>query len=197
MDNLWEYRSWLDDDSSVTIIHVNANDPRFNVTQSAVVVCATDDLSLADLEVLTADLRDECGWGLGHIEEFIKRGGGIGASGLETLGLVLGVVGDVPTILMILDKLKRKQPPVCADREEAWDKATLAVALQYATVQRTSLYLKSETRYSDHWQFEMGLEQSSDAFVVDVYGARAHLVATMIKWINGDPSGRQPGADSS
>lgn len=197
MDNLWEYRSWLADDSSVTVIHVNANDPRFNVTQSAVVVCATDDLSLGGLEVVTADLRDECGWGLGHIEEFTKRGGGIGASGLETLGLVLGVVGNVPTILMILDKLKRKHHPVSADREEAWDKATLAVALQYATVQRASLYLKSETRYADHWQFEMGLEKSSDAFAVDVYAARAHLVATMTKWINGDPSGRQPGADSS
>jgi hypothetical protein len=140
-------------------------------------------------------LRDECDWGLGFEQELNKNGGGIGASGATIVSLVLGVIGTVPTIQMLLDHLRR-EVPACPERDEAWDTATWAVALQYTTVRRGSLRVAAEVRHSDHWEFTIVLPESNDQFTVDVFGSRSGTVATRVMWVNGDAWGAPPGETS-
>ncbi len=189
MEHLWDYRSWLHDDAWVGVVQIRANDPRTVPTEGIVVVFRTENTSLADLESLTPALREQCnGWGTGYIEELSKTSGGIGASGLETLSLFLGVVGVVPTVAMIMDKLNLRRPRLCPDRDVAWDTATWAVALQYETVSRKNLGPHSETRASDHYEFEMLLDHSPDQFIVKVFGdPKGEAIATQVMWVNGDP----------
>jgi len=144
------------------------------------------------LESLPAQLRDECGWGMGYEEELNKTGGGIGADGATIISLVLGVVGAVPTVSSLLTRLRRAVP-ACPPREEAWDTATWAVAMQYGTVPRRHLHLLAEARHQDHWVLTMSLPDSGDEFPVDVYGSRGGTMATQVVWTNGQPWGRKPG----
>jgi len=181
--------AWLLSDSSDVIIQVLANDPRACPTEGLFVIANASDLSLAELEALPAQLRDECGWGLGYTENLTKSSGGIGADGATILGLVLGVVGATPTIQSLLSKIGR-EAPVLPRRDDAWETATWAVAMQFQSVARTSLHPVGEARHSDHWSFSMSLEGFGDRFEVDVYGSRGTTVATRV-WTNGDAWGKR------
>ena len=121
-------------------------------------------------------------------------GGGSGADVSTILGLALGVVGAVPTVTSLFRRLRRDVPD-CPQREEAWDTATWAVSLQYDSVERRALRLHSETRHPDHWSFSMFLPESRDEFEVDVFGSRSNVVATRVRWTNGDPWNRAPSLD--
>lgn len=179
-------------DENLVAIQILANDPRFQATECILVVAPLGNLSLADLEPLPRELRDECGWGVGYIEHLEKSAGGIGASGLEIISLILGIVGVVPTVETILTRIKR-QIPAPASLEDAWATATWAVAMQYNTVQRSSLRSVSEERHTDHWTFSLDLAQTGDRFTVDVYGERLRTCATRVAWMKGHPSQDAPG----
>lgn len=179
-------------DENLVAIQVLANDPRFQATECILVVAPLGDLTLADLEPLPRQLRDECDWGVGYIEHLEKSAGGIGASGLEIIALILGIVGTVPTVETILTKIKR-QVPALASREEAWATATWTVAMQYTTVQRSSLRSVSEERHTDHWTLSMDLADTGDRFTVEVYGDRLRTCATRVAWIKGHPNQEAPG----
>lgn len=87
-----------------------------------------------------------------------------------------------------MDKLNLRRPRLCPDRDVAWDTATWAVALQYETVSRKNLGPHSETRASDHYEFEMLLDHSPDQFIVKVFGdPKGEAIATQVMWVNGDP----------
>jgi hypothetical protein len=192
MTSITDLRALVDTDGDVVVLRVLANDPRECPTEAILIVTPADGLTLVDLEAIPQQLKSECGWGVGFEENLSKRAGGIGSDGPTTLELVLGVVGAVPTVLMLLDKLKRGTP-ACPNRENAWEKATWAVALQYASVERVKLRLLSEIRHEDHWEFTMSLSESSDQFSVEVFGNRSTVVAIRVTWTNGDPWGRRPG----
>ena len=192
MAEVSDFLQWLYTDEDVFVVQVAANDPRFSPTEWVVVGGPTRGITLADLESLPSSLRDECGWGVGYEEDLSKRGGGIGASGATILGLVLGVVGAVPTIQMLLERLRRDVPE-CPDRPDALDTATWAIVMQYVEVERQALQLKGEARDVDHWTFSLWLPATDDAFEVEVYGSRSGTVATRVAWTKGDLGGRQPG----
>jgi hypothetical protein len=63
-------------------------------------------------------------------------------------------VGAVPTVTSILRRLKRSIP-ARPDRQDAWDTAALAVAMQYDTVERRKFHLLREARHPDHWTFAL------------------------------------------
>ncbi len=176
----------------VLVVQVLANDPRACPTEGVFVGAPAGHWRLADLEPLPAQLRDECGWNFGFMEELKKTGDGIGADGAIILSLFLGVVGAIPTVTSLLQRLERSVPP-CPQREEAWETATWAVAMQYGSVERRRLNLLQEARHPDHWVFTMFLAESSDEFTVEVFGSRTTTVATRVVWTNGQPWGRKPG----
>jgi hypothetical protein len=182
----------LSTDEDVLAVHVLANDPRSWPTEGLIVVAPAEHMTLADLEAIPRQLRDECGWGFGYEQDVSKVGGGIGADGATVLGLVLGVIGAVPTVDSLLHRLRRQVPP-CPEREEAWDTATWAVALQYRAVDRKELRLLKEARNRDHWVFTLALPCTGDEFEVEAYGSRSTAIATRVVWTNGDPWGRGPG----
>jgi hypothetical protein len=179
-------------DEDVVVVQVLANDPRCSPTQGIVIVGPAGGQTLADLEALPKRLREECGWGAGYEEEIGKRGGGIGADGATILSLVLGVVGTVPTIDMLLERLRRGVPK-CPDRAEALETATWAVAMQYQSIERRGLAVTRESRDADHWTFTLRLADALDEFEVEVFGSRSGTVATRVVWTNGDPWGSLPG----
>lgn len=187
-----ELEALLYSDEPVLTIQVLANDPRICPTEGVFIATPAGAWTLADLEALPAQLRDECGWSAGFMENLNNRGGGIGADGLTILILVLSVVGDVPPVISLLQHLKRPVPP-CPSREEAWESATWAVAMLYSTVERRRLDVLEEARHPDHWVFTMSLPESGDKFEVDVFGSRAGTVVTRVMWINGEPGRRKPG----
>jgi hypothetical protein len=122
-----------------------------------------------------------------------KRSGGIGADGLTLVGLVLGVVGAVPSVESIFRKLGRRAPTM-PDPESALETATWAVSTQYLDVPRNELRVVSEEPHQDHWTFIMAFDASGDSFEVDVYGMpRSGAVATRVVWQDGRPWGRKPG----
>ena len=168
-----------------------ANDPRFCPTEWVVVGGPAGEVTLADLESLPARLRDDCGWGVGYEVDVSKRGGGIGASGATVLGLILGVVGTVPTVQMLFGKLRRVVPD-CPEHDDALETATWAIAMQYDEVERKTLKLVAEARDPDRWTFELTLPATGDDFEVEVYGFRSGTVATRVVWSNGDPAGGRP-----
>ena len=187
-----DYRTWLNTDEDVVIVRVLANDPRGCPTECIVVGGPAQGVTLANLEALAVQLRDECGWGLGHEEDISKRGGGIGAEGAAILSLVLGVIGTVPTVLLLFSHLRR-QVPERPDRDEALETATWAVVMQYYTVDRRSLEVVGEARDPDHWTFTLRHAASNDQFEVEVFGSRARTFATRVVWVHGEPWGRLPG----
>lgn len=184
--------AWLLSDSCNVIVQVLANDPRAVPTEGLFVVANGSDMSLADLEALPAQLQSECGWGMGYHEDLKKSSGGIGADGATIVSLILGVVGAVPTIESLLRKLGRETPAL-PTRDNAWETATWAVAMQYESLVRRELHPAREERHSDHWTFRMSSEGGSDTFEVDVYGSRGGTIATRVAWTNGDASGNGPG----
>jgi hypothetical protein len=187
-----EKLSWLLSDSSDVVVQVDANDPRSCPTEALLVV-VNSGATLAELERLPDQLREECGWGLGYEVDLSKRSGGIGADGLTLVGLVLGVVGAVPTVESILRKLGRRAPTM-PDRDSALQTATWAVSMQYRGVPRNGLRVVREERHQDHWTLAMVFDASGDRFEVDVYGMpRSGAVATRVVWQDGDAWGRKPG----
>jgi hypothetical protein len=192
MPSISEFANSVQTDGPVLMIQISANDPRVCPTESLFVGVPAAGVTLGDLEQLPNDLRDEYGWSQGYLERLEKRSGGIGADGVAYIGLFLGVVGSLPPIASLF-KWLRRSTLVRPDRDEAWNTATWAVAIQYNTVERGKLSLLSETRCPDHWSFRMTLLEHSDEFEVDVYGSHATAIATKVVWSNGDPGGRMPG----
>ena len=186
-----DYFGWLSTDGDIVVVRVLANGPRDCPPESLVIGGPAEGVTLATLEEITQLLRVECDWRLGHEEEIVKRGGGIGASGATVLSLIFGVVGTVPTVQSLLSHLGRGVPDP-PPREEALDTAIWAVAMQYDTVARRSLELVGEVREVDHWSFGFRLPESNDRFEVDIYGSRHRTFATRIVWSKGHPEGHLP-----
>jgi hypothetical protein len=185
--------SWLLGDASDVVVQVDANDPRFCATEALLVVANSSALTLAQLEQVPDQLRAECRWGNGYEVHLEKSSGGIGADGFTILSLLLGVVGTVPTVESILEKLRHRAPQL-PDRDSALHTATWAVSMQYEGVPRRDLKIFREERHRDHWTFTMSLPASADTFEVDVYGQPGSgATATRVVWQNPDASGRPPG----
>lgn len=185
--------AWLLSDASDVVVQVDANDPRSRPTEAVLVVVNSSALTLAQLEQVPDQLREECGWGLGYEVHLEKSSGGIGADGLTIVSLVLGVIGAVPTVESILRKLRHRAPAL-PDNDSAVQAATWAVSVQYEGVPRRELKIFRQERHQDHWTFTMTLAASADIFEVDVYGqARSGAFATRVAWQNGDAWGRRPG----
>jgi hypothetical protein len=196
MTSVPDPQGWLQTDEDVFVVRVLANDPRAFPTESLLLSGPARGLGLADLEAVTARLRDECEWGLGREEDISKRGGGIGAESATVFSLVLGAIGTIPTIRMIFELLNRDVPP-CPNRDDALASATWAIALQYASVERPALVVVREARHVDHWTFNLQLPGSNDDFEIDVYGSNAGTLATRVVWTNGDAWGAGPGRGPS
>lgn len=185
--------SWLLGDASDVVVQLEANDPRFCPTEALLVVANSSSVTVAQLDRLPNQFRDECHWGNGHEARLEKTSGGIGADGVTVISLLLGVVGAVPTVESIFEKLHRRTPEL-PDRAFALRTATWAVSMQYQRVPRSALKVLREERHRDHWTFAMSLPESGDTFEVDVYGhPGAGATATRVCWQSSDGSRRPPG----
>lgn len=173
-------------DAGVINVWILANDPRWSPVEGVLVALPDHgDIDLADLEDLHQELREEYGWSSGYSVDLKKSGGGIGASGMEITTLVLGVIGAVPVARDIYQKLSHRSIEI-GTKEEAWEVATWAVALQYPSVSRPNLRRVRVARHPAHWEFEMTLDGAADRFQADVSGTRETAVATRVVWIGGD-----------
>lgn len=179
---------------SVLTFTVEADDPRMTPTTVVQVRTSADGWSLASLEALTRQLQRDAEWWSGVQEDYHKAQGGIGAGGLEVLNVTLGVVGAVPAVGWLLQRLNRQVPPR-PSHDSALDAAKWSIVSRYERVSRDDLTLTSETREVDHWAFTFVSGPNRDVFEVEVYGDSdsGGTTVTRLRWVNGDPWGPGPG----
>lgn len=185
-----------DDDGTLDefVVRVRANDPRDCPTETLCVKTFVGQWTLGELEMLPGQLRDECGWGMGYEEEITKSAGGIGADGATILGLVLGVVGAVPTIEDLLLRLGRSAQGLM-DHDAAMAVARGEICDLYDWVNPAALRPVSEERNPHHWVFTFSLAESGDRFQVEVHGGwLSRTEATRILWTRGSSSEDEKGA---
>ncbi|GEM_PF-5820231 len=194
MTSLDDYLQMLQTDCSLLAVELRANDPRTFPTE-VITLVLEDDSSLAEVEAFAGALAQDYQWGNGHLMHVRKSAGGIGADGASVTELVLGIITAIPTVRDLLTRLKAGAPS-CPSKEDAWQRATMAVAVAYETVPRRELRVVSERQHTDHWTFQMVLPGTDDRFEVEVYGeSSGPTVGTRVTWANGDAWGdRAPGS---
>lgn len=178
---------------SVLSFTLEADDPRMTPTTVVHVRTSADGWSLASLEELTRQLQSDAEWWSGIQEDYHKRQGGIGAGGLEVLTVTLGVVGAVPAVGWLLQRLNRRVPSR-PSRDTAVEAAKWSILSRYERVSRDDLTLTAETREADHWVFAFVSGPERDLFEVEVYGdSESGTTVTRLTWVDGDAWGPGPG----
>lgn len=176
---------------------IEADDPRFTPTRTILVETSAQGWSIDALERLTNELRDECVWGVGAFEDYRKSQGGIGAGGIELLSVTLGVIGTIPTVDWLLQKLNRRVPPRPA-KDRALEAAKWAVLMRYPDVSAEELTITAEAEEPTHWMVTLVRQTTRDTFEVGVYGdGSLGTSVRTVTWTNGDPYGTTGTADSA